>query len=82
MEYCSVTKRNKIGSFVEMQMDPKSATWSEVSQKEENKNGVLTHICGIQKNDTAEHISKDKQRHRYRKQTCGHRRGRCEKLGN
>ena len=82
MEYYSVTKRNKIGSFVDTQIDPKSAIWSEVSQKEENKNGVLTHICGIQKNDTAEPISKEKQRHRYRKQTCGHKRGRCDKMGN
>ena len=47
MEYYSAIKRNKIGSFVEMWMDLETAIQSEVSQKEENKYRILTHICGI-----------------------------------
>ena len=37
MEYHSATKRNEIGSFVEMWMDIETVTLSEVSQKEKNK---------------------------------------------
>ena len=37
MEYYSAIKRNEIGSFVEMWMDPESVIQSEVSQKEKNK---------------------------------------------
>ena len=40
-------KRNEIGSFVEMWMDLETVIQSEVSQKEENKYRILTHICGI-----------------------------------
>ena len=47
MEYYSAIKRNEIGSFIEMWMDLQSVTQSEVSQKEENKYRILTHICGI-----------------------------------
>ena len=47
MEYYSAIKRNIIGSFVEMWMDPESVIQSEVSQKEENKYHILMHICGI-----------------------------------
>ena len=46
MEYYSAIKRNKIGSFVEMWMDPETVIQSEVSQKEKNKYLTLTHICG------------------------------------
>ena len=56
MEYYSAIKRNKIGSFVEMQMDLESVIQSEVSQKQINKYCILTHICGIQKNGTDEPI--------------------------
>ena len=52
MEYYSSIKRDEIGSFVEMWMDLESVIQSEVSQKEKNKYCILTHICGIQKNDT------------------------------
>ena len=47
MEYYSVIKRNKTGSFVEMWMDLKTVIQSEVSQKVEDKYRILTHICGI-----------------------------------
>ena len=45
--YYSAIKRNKIGSFVETWMDLETVKQSEVSQKEENKYRILTHICGI-----------------------------------
>ena len=47
MEYYSVIKRNKIGSFVEMWIDLETVIQNEVSQKEKNKYCTLTHICGI-----------------------------------
>ena len=47
MEYYSAIKRNEIGSFLEMWMDPESVIQSEVSQKEKNKYHILMHICGI-----------------------------------
>ena len=46
----------KIESFAEMQMDLQAVIQSEVSQK--NKYCVLMPICGIQKNDTDDHICK------------------------
>ena len=58
MEYYSVIKRNEIGSFVEMQMDLETVIQNEVSQKKKNKYHILTHICGIQKNDTDEPVCK------------------------
>ena len=57
MQYYSATKRNKIGSFVEMCMDLETVIQSEVSQKEK-KYRILTHICGIQKNGTNEPVCK------------------------
>ena len=43
-------KRNKTGSFLETWIDLKTVIHSEVSQKEENKYCILTHMCGIWKN--------------------------------
>ena len=37
MEYYSAIKKNKIGSFVVMWMNPESVIQSEVSQKEKSK---------------------------------------------
>ena len=37
MEYYSAIKRNEIGSFTEMWIDPETVIWSEVSQKEKKK---------------------------------------------
>ena len=45
MEYYLATKRNEIGSFVQTWMDLETVIQSEVSQKEENKYRILTHIC-------------------------------------
>ena len=39
-------KRDEIGSFVDMWMHLKTVIQSEVSQKENNKYRILTHICG------------------------------------
>ena len=46
MEYYSAIKRNETGLFVEIWMDLETVIQSEVSQKEENKYRILTHICG------------------------------------
>ena len=45
IEYYSAIKRKEIGSFVEMWMHLETIIQSEVSQKEENKYRILTHIC-------------------------------------
>ena len=47
MEYYSTIKRNEIDLFVVRWMDLESVIQSEVSQKEENKYRMLTHIYGI-----------------------------------
>ena len=46
MEYYSAINKNEIGSFVKTWMDLEAVIQSEVSQKEENKYHILTHICG------------------------------------
>ena len=47
MEYYSAIKGNKIELFVVRWMDLESVKQSEVSQKEKNKNSMLTRIYGI-----------------------------------
>ena len=47
MEYYLAIKRNEIELFVVRWMDLESVIPSEVSQKEENKYHMLTHIYGI-----------------------------------
>ena len=47
MEYYSDIKRNEIELFLVRWMDLESVIQSEVSQKEENKYRMLTHIYGI-----------------------------------
>ena len=42
MKYHSAMKRNEIGSFLEMRMNLKSVTQSEISQKEKNRYCILT----------------------------------------
>ena len=49
MEYYSAIERNEIGAFVEMWMNLESVMQNEVSQKGENKYGILTHIHGSRK---------------------------------
>ena len=44
MEYYSAIKKNKILLFAAMWMDLESVIQSEESQKEKNKNCMLTHI--------------------------------------
>ena len=47
MEYYSAIKRNDIKLFVVRWMGLESVIQSEVSQKENNKYHMLTHIYGI-----------------------------------
>ena len=47
MEYHSAINRNETELFVARWMDLESVIQSEVSQKEKNKYGMLTHIYGI-----------------------------------
>ena len=47
MEYYSAIKRNKTELFVVRWMDLETVIQSEVSQKEEKKYRMLTHIYGI-----------------------------------
>ena len=90
MEYYSAVKRNKIGSFLETWMDLETVIQSEVSQKEKNKYGVLTHICEPRKMVQMNRFAGQKLRHRCRKQTYGHQGGKvvggwgwwCDELGD
>ena len=45
---------------------------SKASQKQKDKYCILTHIYGIQKNDTEEIIIGQQWKNRYREQTYGH----------
>ena len=56
MGYYLAIKRNETDSSVEIWMNLKSATQSEVNHKEKNKYHILTHVCGIQENGTDEPI--------------------------
>ena len=56
MEYYSTMKRNAFMSVLMKSMSIKCIIQSEVSQKEENKYRILTHIYGIQKDGTGEPI--------------------------
>ena len=47
MEYYSAINKNEIMSFAATWMGLESVIQSEVSQKEENKYRMLSHICGI-----------------------------------
>ena len=47
MKYYSAIKRNEIELFVVRWMDLELVTQSEVSQKQENKYHMLTHIYAI-----------------------------------
>ena len=47
MEYYSAIKRNETELLVVRWMDLESVIQSEISQKEENKYHMLTHIYGI-----------------------------------
>ena len=58
MEYYSAIKRNEIVPFPEMWIDLETVIQSELSQKEKNKCCIISLICGIQKNGTAELIFK------------------------
>ena len=59
MEYYSAIKRNECESFELMWMDLEPVIQSEVSQKEENKYSILTHIYRICKNDIDEPICRE-----------------------
>ena len=65
MECYSGIKKNEIMLFAATWMDLKIITLSEVKDKYH----MISLICGIQRNDTNE-LTKQKQTHRFRKQTC------------
>ena len=56
MEYYSAIKRNAFESVLMTWMNLEPIIWSEVSQKEKDKQRILTHINGILKNGTEEFI--------------------------
>ena len=65
MKYYSAIKRNEIGSFVEMWMDPECVTESEVSQKEKT---IIYQCIYVESRQMVQMIlfTKQKQRHRPR----------------
>ena len=63
-------KRNAFESVLMRWMNLEPIIQSEVSQKEKNKYHILTHICGIYKDDTDE-FEAQQWRHREREQIYG-----------
>ena len=66
VEYYSAIKGKAFKSVLMRWMNPQSIKQSEVSQKEKD----ITHICGIQKDDTDYHLFA-RQQWRNREQTSG-----------
>ena len=67
MDYYSVIKRNKVGSFVEMWMDLESVIQSKVRKT----NIVYQCICvEFRKMVQVNRLAGQEQRHRYREHTC------------
>ena len=62
-------KKYKFESFLVKWMKLEPVLQSEVSQKEENKYSILTHVYGIYKNRTDEHICWEGRRGNYREQS-------------
>ena len=49
MEYYSAIKKNKILPFAATWLDLECLTLSEISQTEEDKYSMISHVCGISK---------------------------------
>ena len=59
MKHYSALKKNEIESVVVRWMNLEPVIQIEVSQKEKDKNHILIHIYGIQKNGTDEPICRE-----------------------
>ena len=72
MEYYSAIKRNTFESVPMRWMNLEPITQSEVSQKEKDKYGVLTHIYRIRKMVLKNLFIEQQWRNRHKEQTYGH----------
>ena len=76
MEYYSAIKKNEPMPFAATQMDLKTIILSEISQTEKDKYYIIWLVCGIfLKMMQMNLYTKQKQTHRYSKQTYGYQRG-------
>ena len=75
MEYYSAIKKNDILPFPTTWMNLKSITLSELSQT------VIFYIWNLKKENKQMYITKEKQTHRIRKQTCGYQWGEGRREG-
>ena len=65
MEYYSAVRKNKVLLFIAPWMTSEGIILSEISQREKDRCGILSLVCGIKKNKLV-NITKKKQIHRYR----------------
>ena len=73
MECYSAIIKNEILPFATMWMDLANIMLSEISQTVKDKYSMSSLLCRIQK--VMNTCAKQKQTHRYRKQSCGNQRG-------
>ena len=71
MEYYSAMKRNTFESVLMGWMKLKPIIQSEVSQKEKDKQCIVTYIYGVQKDGNDDPTSRTTNRHRCKEQTFG-----------
>ena len=71
MEYYSAMKRNTFESVLMGWMKLKPIIQSEVSQKEKDKQCIVTYIYGVQKDGNDDPTSRITKRHRCKEQTFG-----------
>ena len=71
MEYYPAIKRNAFESVLMRCMNLELIIQTEVSQKENERYCILTHIYGFQKDGTADLCAGQQRRHRHKEQTFG-----------
>ena len=71
MEYYSAIKMNEILPLAVMWMDLRNTMFSEISQTENEKCFMISLICEILKKIQMNVCAKQKQIHRYKKQSYG-----------
>ena len=80
--YYSDIKKNEIMPFAATWMDLEIMLLSEVSQKEKDKYHIISLICGIENRTQMNMSAKQKQTHRYRKQSFGYQGESGGKIGS
>ena len=59
MEYYSAVRKNKVLLFIAPWMTSEGIILSEISQREKDRCGILSLVCGIKKKQTSEYNKKE-----------------------